>query len=696
MTLSAQTGKLTSSKAKERVDRLNLPEDFIWKIGKGLLLDLEPFLPPEIQIQFSKLIRGRDFLAYLEFCSDLGPSTLSRLDSLDAKRSTKMLTFAENYPMECEGLDRSAETLRGFWEAEDACRCVNGKKFPEIFGDSRDALFSPQLLRARRFCFKVLGSTPDLVELLDCSKHGPGSDTATERSRTSIFDKYANPPYEVNARARPLLIAAICSDSRWMRSLIAAYLDWPGFQTVNPSSYSIIDVSGCSPPDSWKWRKATTLKRFCHPYFRKHYWKVGNILAFEAERGAERNQVKSYNWGRAFQILFPTDESAGEFWDWAIKTCDYNRYAEVPKTAKKNRSIALEPRGSVYLQLGAGELIRRRLKQHAGINLWSQDKNKSLAYWASKDDSCTTLDLSSASDRIAQKLVEFLLPTDWYDLLVRLRSPKAKIGDVLVPLEKMASMGNGYSFALESLVFTALLVGVIGEKSFFEESEEIAVYGDDLIFPTKYFMDFQLLLTLVGCKVNRKKTYFRGPFRESCGSDFFDGFDVRPLYLKKQPERAFELVIMYNRFYRLFKRWDLGTPRNLESLVLKWLPKGARLFGPDHVTPEWWWIFTDDLSCLRSVVKREFMHEYHAFHLFFRRLHVSRKPQHIPKKLRCYFGELQEQYRKPGVTWDELLFDTELPFGSGTTPIGRNCPIEVSTRLHLVQIGAARYQSAKA
>lgn len=645
--------------AEGRVDRLNLPKDFIWKIGASLKKDLEPFLSPEIQQQFSKLLRGRDFLAYLDFCSDLGPNTLSKFDSLDAIRSAKILTYAENYPYECEGLDRSAMTLAGFFESEQACKAINRLNFPEIFGDSRDALFSPQLLKAQSFCYRVLGLKPDFSELLDCSMHGPGSDIGTERSRTSIFDKYANPPYTVSSRAQPMFVAAICDDSRWMRSLIAAYLEWPGFLTVKPSSYTLRKVGG--PPS----------------------------------QGQPLTERKEYDWGRAFEILFPTSGEVEKFWNFTFKICDYNRYAEVPKTAKKNRSIALEPRGNEYLQLGAGELIRRRLKTRAGINLWTQEKNQRIAMWASRDDSCTTLDLSSASDRISRKLVEFLLPRFWFVLLDDLRVPVTKVADAYIPLEKMASMGNGFSFALESLVFASLIVGVVGEEVFRSRIEEFAIYGDDLIFPTEFFLDIQLLLTLVGCKVNRKKTFFRGPFRESCGVDYYDGYDIRPLSLKKEPTRAFELVIVYNRFYRLFKRWELGVPNNLRAQIFKWLPKGAHLIGPDCVTPEWWWIFTDDIEALRSVVRKSFEPDTHNFHLFFRRLHVSRKPQHIPKTKYMIFGELQEQYRKPDRTWDDLLFDTVLPFGSGIIPIGRNCPIEVRKSWHLIQMGAARYQAAR-
>nr|QDH89151.1 MAG: RNA-dependent RNA polymerase [Leviviridae sp.] len=135
-----------------------------------------------------------------------------------------------------------------------------------------------------------------------------------------------------------------------------------------------------------------------------------------------------------------------------------NRFTTVPKDCTKDRGIAVEPSINVFYQLSVGKLIRSRLRR-LGIHLdEGQDIHRRLACEASDDGHLATLDLSNASDTICKNLVEFLLPPSWFSVLNDLRSPKTFFKGKYHFLEKFSSMGNGFTFELETVIFHCLTV----------------------------------------------------------------------------------------------------------------------------------------------------------------------------------------------------------------------------------------------
>jgi len=204
---------------------------------------------------------------------------------------------------------------------------------------------------------------------------------------------------------------------------------------------------------------------------------------------------------------------------------EYSKCTFVPKNSKIDRAIAIEPHCNIYVQLGIGSLLRERLARF-GLNLNCQaDVNRYLASRALADGLCT-IDLSSASDTVAKRLVDVLLPPEWGHLLEIARTPSMKIGGKLVRLEKWSSMGNGYTFELESLLFYAMALAVGSNK------EVTGVFGDDIIVEKRCAEDLLELLRFCGFSVNSEKTFLIGVFYESCGADYFQGRAVRPFYLK--------------------------------------------------------------------------------------------------------------------------------------------------------------------
>jgi hypothetical protein len=135
-----------------------------------------------------------------------------------------------------------------------------------------------------------------------------------------------------------------------------------------------------------------------------------------------------------------------------------------------------------------------------------------------------TVDLSSASDTIASELVWLLLPFEWASLLDVARTEYSLIDDQEVRLSKFSSMGNGYTFELESLIFLAL-ARASGDDS-------AVAFGDDIILKRSAYPLLKQALDFLGFNVNPKKTFLAGRFFESCGYDYHDGMMIRPFYLK--------------------------------------------------------------------------------------------------------------------------------------------------------------------
>jgi len=216
----------------------------------------------------------------------------------------------------------------------------------------------------------------------------------------------------------------------------------------------------------------------------------------------------------------------------------------VPKNAKTYRAIGIEPLMNIYLQKGVGTVIRHRLKR-VGINLDSQGANQAGAFLASLLNGHATLDLSSASDTVAIELVRELLPDDWFYVLNSLRCTYSEIkGKPFVKNQKFSSMGNGFTFELESLLFYGLSKAV---EELRETSNEVLVYGDDIIVHEKTAEDLIPLLTFCGFTVNKAKSFTSGYFYESCGRDFFLGYDVRPFFIRKELEDVQDYYLLYNQ-----------------------------------------------------------------------------------------------------------------------------------------------------
>jgi hypothetical protein len=272
------------------------------------------------------------------------------------------------------------------------------------------------------------------------------------------------------------------------------------------------------------------------------------------------------------------------FWEKVLNVVEGNRITFVPKDAQTERTIAIEPTMNLMLQLGVDGYIRRRLKRW-DIDLDDQKKNQRLAKKGSElggPESPVTLDLAAASDTISLAVCKHLLPTEWYDYLLKIRSPSGLLEGHTVRYKKISSMGNGYTFALESLIFASLTYGVLrGMGKHHDFRTNCAIYGDDIIVPRYALENLVRTLNNAGFRINTEKSFITGPIRESCGADWFNGKPVRPVFLKKVPEDIGDLFTDYNRLKRLLELRFWVRDSKTCALLLTWIPsKFKNLYGP--------------------------------------------------------------------------------------------------------------------
>jgi len=243
-----------------------------------------------------------------------------------------------------------------------------------------------------------------------------------------------------------------------------------------------------------------------------------------------------------------------------VKIVEESKVTTVPKDAFIDRVIAIEPDMNMFIQKGFGGLFRSRLKQ-VGINLNDQTLNQVLARSASLG-SLATIDLSSASDTISYELVKELLPPDWFEALLSCRTHSVKLpSGGIVHLQKFSSMGNGFTFELESLIFWALCSSV-AKSTIGREGLRVSVYGDDIITTVEDYPAVVDLLEFCGFSVNTKKSYADGPYRESCGKHYFYGHDVTPITVTKEITHVSQLLLLCNNLIRWSIRTGSGSLRN--------------------------------------------------------------------------------------------------------------------------------------
>nr|UJQ85820.1 MAG: hypothetical protein 3 [Leviviridae sp.]UJQ85953.1 MAG: putative replicase protein [Leviviridae sp.] len=252
--------------------------------------------------------------------------------------------------------------------------------------------------------------------------------------------------------------------------------------------------------------------------------------------------------------------------DFELRSC--SKLSSVPKNETTNRTICTEPSLNMFFQLGAGACIERLLSKGHNIDLTTQTStNKRMAREGSINGKFSTIDLRSASDTISTTLVKHLLPRHLFALLDLIRSKRVKHDAEEFELHMFSSMGNGFTFPLQTLIFAELVRGaydILGISPITSGPDRnYSVFGDDIICLKEAYNFVCQVLSACGFTVNDDKSFSVGAFRESCGGDYFKGFDIRAVYLRKVNATQH----IYSAFNRL-TRWSAKYSIDLSGVLL--------------------------------------------------------------------------------------------------------------------------------
>jgi len=286
----------------------------------------------------------------------------------------------------------------------------------------------------------------------------------------------------------------------------------------------------------------------------------------------------------------------------------------VLKNDEISRMICKETTVGMFLQQGLGVWMCERLVLF-GIDIEKQqDIHRMLAMIFSITGLGATLDWQSASDCSGLNFCSWLLPPKIVAVMMQLRCEAIEfpaLDGLVRRIPMVSTMGNAFTFPLETLVFFSIAIAVRSRKlvkgrSSLPEWEafnyDITVFGDDCIVPSDDVPLFSEVLEKVGFILNKDKSYWMREerFRESCGGDYFRGRNVRPYYFRHpgstKPSRLRAwLYVMWNRILlKLISSFGPLTYAYLPTVAL--LAKLISDSNPNgfYVVPSY---YPDDAGC---------------------------------------------------------------------------------------------------
>lgn len=245
-----------------------------------------------------------------------------------------------------------------------------------------------------------------------------------------------------------------------------------------------------------------------------------------------------------------------------------SRQSAVPKSYETYRIINLEPAHCMFMQKGIQRSLYRfvrhdpYLASHCMVD--DNSLNRAYCYHASLDGSMVTLDLSAASDSITRKQVlTWMKDTDLFSAWWWSASHFTKTlkGETIRP-NKAFSMGSALCFPYEVFCFAAVIENSIRALGEDPRNSFYVVHGDDIIVEREFADEVVRQLEQNGFLVNKDKSFVgRGKhiFRESCGVEYLDGHDVKPLRISR---KFFDVLPNLDSVSRVFETSEPG-----------WVPK---------------------------------------------------------------------------------------------------------------------------
>ena len=275
------------------------------------------------------------------------------------------------------------------------------------------------------------------------------------------------------------------------------------------------------------------------------------------------------------------------------------RVVYVPKDSRGPRLISCEPREFMFVQQGLMTLMYDRIREYPAIadqvNCLDQSRNQRLAQSASITGNFATLDLKEASDRVSLEMVRTIFPENWVACLEASRSGSTMLPNgMIMPLAKFAPMGSACCFPVEAICFWSIALAACGcDRDYLnrlftnrlkDTDMRMSVFGDDIIVPTEHAQKVIRAFEVCGLLVNRSKSYWAGPFRESCGGDYHLGVNVAPVRCKHLPDSddkfaPLRIADLFNNISTRYEDWTLTY--QLHELFSSWfgpVPISANLY----------------------------------------------------------------------------------------------------------------------
>jgi len=352
-------------------------------------------------------------------------------------------------------------------------------------------------------------------------------------------------------------------------------------------------------------------------------------------RGSSIFKYSFPNWPEKLEHSFPMDEFAfanSAHWLEHVQSVESHEFLRnheppsrllaVPKEFSKPRLIASEPVSHQWCQQIIRDYLTSRISYSSlrdTVHIRDQSFNQRAALKASLDGSLSTIDLSSASDRISCWLIERLFRkrpelldafyasrSRWITQDIDKKSPKHS------KLRKFSTQGSAVTFPTQSILFSVIAIGTIlhcrnipvTTRSIKRIGQEVLVFGDDIIVPTDCADKVVDALHYFRLKVNAAKTFRTGLFRESCGCDAYAGEDISRISITStpsvsKPESILSSVDVHNNLLR--GGWEhtaafvKRTVDSLRRFSFKWVTEltGAvgwlDLYGRsnDHLRSRW-------------------------------------------------------------------------------------------------------------
>lgn len=305
------------------------------------------------------------------------------------------------------------------------------------------------------------------------------------------------------------------------------------------------------------------------------------------------------NWPERLDSAFPFADSAFHCWSaWTryhvppiplvakvmTEHSAPSKLIAVPKDLEKPRLIAAEPLEHMWCQQNLRHYMYERTARSSWLRNYikfrDQTQNQRMAVQASIDGRLATVDLSAASDRISCLVAELFWRGNLPVLLSlrACRTHQCMVNNRVMSLRKFATMGNACTFPVQSLLFLGIAIACTlyarGKLPTPENIEaldgEVSIYGDDIVVPVECRIWFEKVMNLLWFKINPKKTYWTGRFRESCGVDAYGGELVTPAYYRGPTTRKPESVVMNVEVSNNFYMKGLTLVSDLIARTIPW------------------------------------------------------------------------------------------------------------------------------